>query len=129
MRLYRLARQGKEVPREPRLVRIDSLRLTQSSDSEIAFETTCSRGTYVRTLAADIGKELGCGAHRRLVLDNGAAPRRARQRLEREGAIEPCGVQECEIGDERQHADGGENSGGPRGRLLQHRTRHGDGRD
>jgi tRNA pseudouridine55 synthase len=63
VRLYRLARQGKEVPREPRLVRIDSLRLTQSSDSEIAFETTCSRGTYVRTLAADIGKELGCGAH------------------------------------------------------------------
>jgi tRNA pseudouridine55 synthase len=63
VRLYRLARQGKEVPRQPRPVRIDSLRLMQSGDSEIAFETTCSRGTYVRTLASDMGKELGCGAH------------------------------------------------------------------
>lgn len=63
VRLYRLARQGKEVPREPRRVRIDVLRLTRLSDAEIEFTTTCSRGTYMRTLAADIGKDLGCGAH------------------------------------------------------------------
>jgi tRNA pseudouridine55 synthase len=63
IRLYRLARQGKEVPREPRRIRIDALRITQLSDAELEFTTTCSRGTYVRTLAADIGKELGCGAH------------------------------------------------------------------
>lgn len=67
VRLYRLARQGKEVPREPRRIRIDYLRLNKSSDSELEFETTCSRGTYIRTLAADIGKELGCGAHLKIL--------------------------------------------------------------
>jgi tRNA pseudouridine55 synthase len=61
VRLYRLARQGKEIPREPRSIRIDALCLKQLSDHE--FEVTCSRGTYVRTLAADMGKELGCGGH------------------------------------------------------------------
>jgi tRNA pseudouridine55 synthase len=74
VRLYRLARQGKEVPREPRRIRIDSLRLGQLNDSELEFETTCSRGTYIRTLAADMGQEIGCGAHlktlRRMACDH-----------------------------------------------------------
>lgn len=63
VRLYRLARQGKEVPREPRRIRIDALALKILNDREIEFDVICSRGTYVRTLAADMGKELGCGAH------------------------------------------------------------------
>jgi len=63
VRLYRLARQGKDVPREPREIRIDVLSLRRRSDVEIEFDVTCSRGTYVRTLAADMGKDLGCGAH------------------------------------------------------------------
>jgi tRNA pseudouridine55 synthase len=63
VRLYRLARQGKEVPREPRAIRIEMLRLRRSNDSEIELDVTCSRGTYIRTLAADMGKDLGCGAH------------------------------------------------------------------
>ena len=63
--LYRLARQGKEVPREPRPIRVEKLRLTKLSKAEIEIELTCSRGTYVRTLASDIGKFLGCGAHLR----------------------------------------------------------------
>ena len=74
VRLYRLARQGKEVPREPRRIRIDSLRLGKLNDSELEFETTCSRGTYIRTLAADMGQEIGCGAHlktlRRMACDH-----------------------------------------------------------
>jgi len=61
--LYRLARQGKEVPREPRSITIEKLRLKNLSGNEIAIEVTCSRGTYIRTLAADMGKFLGCGAH------------------------------------------------------------------
>jgi tRNA pseudouridine55 synthase len=60
--LYRLARQGKEVPREPRSIRVEKLRLHKLGN-EIEIELTCSRGTYVRTLAADMGKFLGCGAH------------------------------------------------------------------
>jgi tRNA pseudouridine55 synthase len=63
VRLYHLARQGKEVPREPRSVRVENLQLRKLNDAEIEFEVTCSRGTYVRTLAADMGKHLGCGAH------------------------------------------------------------------
>jgi tRNA pseudouridine55 synthase len=63
VRLYRLARQGKEVPRAPRRIRIDALRVAKLSDGELELQTTCSRGTYVRTLAADMGRELGCGAH------------------------------------------------------------------
>ena len=61
--LYRLARQGKEVPREPRSIRVEKLRLKNLGNDEIEIELTCSRGTYVRTLAADMGKFLGCGAH------------------------------------------------------------------
>ena len=63
VRLYRLARQGKEVPREPRAIRVDALRIKKISDSELEFAVTCSRGTYVRTLAADMGRALGCGAY------------------------------------------------------------------
>jgi tRNA pseudouridine55 synthase len=63
VRLYKLARQGKEVPRQPRSIKIDSIRLQQINAAEIAMDVTCSRGTYVRTLAADLGQALGCGAH------------------------------------------------------------------
>jgi tRNA pseudouridine55 synthase len=63
VRLYKLARQGKEVPRQPRTIRIDSIRLRQINCTEISIDVTCSRGTYVRTLASDLGEALGCGAH------------------------------------------------------------------
>jgi tRNA pseudouridine55 synthase len=63
VRLYQLARQGKEISREARAIRINALTLRQLSETEIEFEVSCSRGTYVRTLAADMGAELGCGAH------------------------------------------------------------------
>ena len=65
IRLYRLARQGKDVPREPRSIRVDALALKKLHDTEVEFDVTCSRGTYVRTLAADMGQFLGCGAHLR----------------------------------------------------------------
>jgi tRNA pseudouridine55 synthase len=63
IRLYKLARQAKEVPRQPRSINIDSIRLQKISSAEIAMDVTCSRGTYVRTLASDLGQALGCGAH------------------------------------------------------------------
>jgi len=63
VRLYRLARQGKEVARESRSIRVEKLCLRRLNDTELGFDVTCSRGTYVRTLAADMGKHLGCGAH------------------------------------------------------------------
>lgn len=74
VRLYQLARQGQEVERAPRAVEISRLELRRLSEREIEFEVACSRGTYVRTLAADMGTALGCGAHlkalRRLACDH-----------------------------------------------------------
>jgi tRNA pseudouridine55 synthase len=74
VRLYELARQGQEIARAPRSIQIDRLQLRRLCDAEIEFEVVCSRGTYVRTLAADMGTALGCGAHlktlRRLACDH-----------------------------------------------------------
>lgn len=61
--LYKLARQGQEVPREPREISIFSLTLEKINLPEVCFMVRCSRGTYVRTLANDLGNMLGCGAH------------------------------------------------------------------
>ena len=61
--LYKLARQGKTVEREPRLVHIYRYSIDGVTLPEIDFTVVCSKGFYVRTYAHDIGTELGCGAH------------------------------------------------------------------
>ena len=61
--LYKLARKGIEVERAPREVTIHQLRLLRLDGEELECELRCSKGTYVRTLAADLGEALGCGAH------------------------------------------------------------------
>lgn len=61
--LYKLARMGQEVEREPRAVEISSLVIDRIDLPLAAFTVRCSRGTYVRTLASDIGERLMCGAH------------------------------------------------------------------
>lgn len=61
--LYKLARKGKPVQKPPRPVRISRLSILDVDLPEIRFEVECSAGTYVRTLAADIGTALGCGAY------------------------------------------------------------------
>ncbi|MFQ5849679.1 MAG: tRNA pseudouridine(55) synthase TruB [Candidatus Binatia bacterium] len=63
VRLYRLARQGKSVPRPVREVEVERLRLWRLDPAELGFDVTCSKGTYIRTLAADMGRFLGCGGH------------------------------------------------------------------
>lgn len=60
--LYKLARQGQQVERAARQVEIASLELIAYDNPCVTFRVVCSRGTYVRTLADDIGRELGCGA-------------------------------------------------------------------
>ena len=62
-RLYDLKRAGIEVEREPREIEIKKLEITNIGLPEVTFRLNCSKGTYVRQLCADIGKELGCGAH------------------------------------------------------------------
>ena len=62
-RLYKLARQGVEVEREPRPVDIYELIVAGQGEDWLDISVHCSKGTYVRTLAEDIGGRLGCGAH------------------------------------------------------------------
>ena len=62
-RLYDYARSGEEVERASRQVEIIALRALGRHADDLAVEVTCSKGTYVRTLAQDIGRALGCGAH------------------------------------------------------------------
>ena len=61
--LYKLARQGKTVEREPRFVHVYAHEIQEVRSPEIDFRVVCSKGFYVRTYAFDIGNELGCGAH------------------------------------------------------------------
>lgn len=61
--LYELARQGIEVERAPREIVIHALEFGAWSGDRFDLSVSCSKGTYIRTLAADIGEALGCGAH------------------------------------------------------------------
>jgi len=61
--LYKLARKGVEVPREPRLTHIYSFRFTDYREPIGTFKMACTKGTYVRSIAHDLGQKLVCGAH------------------------------------------------------------------
>ena len=63
--LYKLARRGQPVQKPPRRVRISALEIESVDLPEIRFQVTCSAGTYIRSLCADIGQTLGCGGHLR----------------------------------------------------------------
>ena len=61
--LYKLARKGKTVERKPKLIHIFEFRMIGFDPPLVNFMLRCSKGTYVRTICADIGENLGCGAH------------------------------------------------------------------
>jgi tRNA pseudouridine55 synthase len=61
--LYKLARKGQEVVREPRFVRVFDSEINRVDLPEVDFRVVCTKGFYVRTYAHDIGDKLGCGAH------------------------------------------------------------------
>jgi tRNA pseudouridine55 synthase len=63
VKLYHLARKGEEVEREPRFIRVSSFELLSFASPKITFRLHCTKGTYVRTIAHDLGQKLGCGAH------------------------------------------------------------------
>ncbi|MBE6689329.1 MAG: tRNA pseudouridine(55) synthase TruB [Ruminococcaceae bacterium] len=60
-KLYEIARLGGEIEREPRRVVIESIEIHEIGQDFCEFSVSCSKGTYIRTLCADIGKKLGCG--------------------------------------------------------------------
>src|SRR5208283_4329078 len=61
--LYKLARKGIEVPREPRLIHIYKFGFTTYQEPIAHFRIACTKGTYVRSIAHELGQKLGCGAH------------------------------------------------------------------
>jgi tRNA pseudouridine55 synthase len=72
--LYKLARQGIEIERKERIVQIYQLDVVDRCEDEITVDVRCSKGTYVRSLAEDIGRDLGCGAHVNGLRRIGAGP-------------------------------------------------------
>jgi len=76
-RLYELAREGRRVEREPRVVNVYAADLVYMDDGpppRAVFDVVCSKGTYVRTLCADVGKQLGPGAHLSYLVRTRAGP-------------------------------------------------------
>lgn len=61
-KLYELAREGKEIERKPRRVEIPMIEIVSMELPKVVFKVSCSKGTYIRSLCADIGDKLGCGA-------------------------------------------------------------------
>ncbi len=62
-KLYQLARQGKTIEREPRVIHVSRYELTDFAPPKLSFVVASSKGAYIRTLANDLGERLGCGAH------------------------------------------------------------------
>jgi tRNA pseudouridine55 synthase len=91
-RLYKLARAGITVERQPRKVHIRDLRVIKLDGAIVECEVTCSKGTYVRTLAEDIGRALGCGAHIQSLRRIGVEPYDASQMVTLEH-IQQCAEQ------------------------------------
>jgi len=61
--LYKLARQGVEIVREPRLIHIYTFRFMEYQEPLATFKLACTKGTYIRSVAHDLGQKIGCGAH------------------------------------------------------------------
>ncbi len=61
--LYKLARKGQEVEREPRFIRVSKFHATDYKSPNIEFTMACTKGTYVRSIAHDLGEKIECGAH------------------------------------------------------------------
>ena len=72
--LYERARQGEEVERAPRPVTIDSITILDWTPPDLALDVVCSSGTYIRSLAHDIGQALGCGGHLRVLRRTASGP-------------------------------------------------------
>ena len=61
--LYKLARRGEEIKRQPRPVTISNIEVALTAPDKMSIEVVCTKGTYIRTLAYDIGQFLGCGGY------------------------------------------------------------------
>jgi tRNA pseudouridine55 synthase len=94
-RLYKLARKGIVVKREPRLVTIHKMKLINfeaGNNAKVTLEIMCSKGTYIRQLVSDIGDDLGCGAHLSKLMRTYARPFHITQALNMDTIITLAGI-------------------------------------
>lgn len=89
-RLYELARAGEEVQREARTVTVHALTLRDFSSTELTLSVRCSKGFFVRVLAQDLGRALGCGAHLKALRRTASGPFALSQALPLEKLKELC---------------------------------------
>ncbi|HEX5937346.1 MAG TPA: tRNA pseudouridine(55) synthase TruB [Actinomycetota bacterium] len=92
-KLYEAARAGEQLEAEPRPIRVDAFDLLSFVPPDAAFRITCSSGTYVRVLAADVGEAVGCGAHLVALRRSAIGPFRADDAVPPEGPGDPLPVQ------------------------------------
>ena len=85
--LYRLARRGQVVERQPRQINIRSLEICHFEPPRITFRVVCSSGTYIRTLAADMGRALECGAYLAQLCRTRLGPFQSEEALSMESAV------------------------------------------
>ena len=94
-RLYQLARQGRTVERKPRRVTIYELKPVRFCDTgpypRLLLDVTCSKGTYIRSLCADIGRMLGCGAYLSFLIRTASGPFAIKDAYTLEQIRELCG--------------------------------------
>jgi tRNA pseudouridine55 synthase len=88
-KLYEAAREGERLEAEPRPVRVDAFDLVSYDAPDATFRVTCSGGTYVRVLAADVGAALGCGAHLAALRRTAIGPYTVDDAVPPDGATEP----------------------------------------
>ena len=93
--LYKLARQGVEVDREPRPIQIHELRPEVYEPPFLSLTVRCSKGTYVRTLCHDLGRHLGCGAHMTALRRLGSGSFRVEEALTLEAIQQLSSVERC----------------------------------
>ncbi|HME92253.1 MAG TPA: tRNA pseudouridine(55) synthase TruB [Myxococcaceae bacterium] len=100
-RLYQLARAGEHVSLQPRPVTVDQLALLDFSSNEATVSITCSKGFFVRSLAHDLGRALGCGGHLKTLRRTASGPFTLQQAITLDRMVELC----------RQHKPGAEQLG------------------
>lgn len=102
--LYKLAREGKDVPVKTRQVTIHDIRLLDIREDELDLDVRCSKGTYIRSIVEDLGELLGCGAHVHMLRRLESGPYRQDQMLtvaQLESLVE--GIEDNENHDETVH--------------------------
>lgn len=96
-KLYELARKGVEIEREPRFIRIEAFDLLSWESPRLNFRVRCTKGTYVRTIAYDLGRKLGPGAHLTMLrrTQSGALDLSRARTLLQLGALDRAGLLAC----------------------------------